>query len=247
MAENIRESIDSLIGTDIQDFASSLAGSLINAFMKGEDALESFNESFDKMIQHIIQKLIIEAVITGALGPTLEKIQKLAEDYNKPGHWEKIPLNQLDPSMYNDIATGKIEHPMRWIPGMSNEEFARKLAEIEDEYSGKGESLVSTIGEILSSFGLSIDGTENALNNSLASQVKGVTEATASIISGYLNAIRLNQTTYLGYVIEQISILNAVKYNTGYIIDIYNHLTSSKAVRYEYSGVSERYEGYSII
>jgi hypothetical protein len=36
------------------------------------------------------------------------------------------------------------------------------------------------------------------LNNSLASQVKGITEATASIVAGQMNAIRINQSTYIG-------------------------------------------------
>lgn len=63
--------------------------------------------------------------------------------------------------------------------------------------------------------------------NSMAGAIRGVTEDTANLIAGQMNAIRINQASSLSVVREQLQVLNAISYNTAYMIKLYDYLTSS--------------------
>ena len=53
-------------------------------------------------------------------------------------------------------------------------------------------------------------------DESLTGAVKGVTEETASLIGGQMNAIRLNQVEVAGILRQQLAVLNAIQRNTSY-------------------------------
>ncbi|MDP2234964.1 MAG: tape measure protein [Bacteroidales bacterium] len=72
---------------------------------------------------------------------------------------------------------------------------------------------------------------EADLANSLSGSIKGVSEETAGLIAGQMNAIRMNQATALGLMDDQLLELSKIEYNTRnniYIRRIYDLLESGK-------------------
>jgi hypothetical protein len=72
---------------------------------------------------------------------------------------------------------------------------------------------------------------EADLANSLSGSIKGVSEETAGLIAGQMNAIRMNQATALGLMDEQLLELSKIEYNTRnniYIRRIYDLLESGQ-------------------
>lgn len=68
--------------------------------------------------------------------------------------------------------------------------------------------------------------------NSLSGAIKGVTEETAGLIAGQMNAIRINQAHALALMDEQLANLSEIASNTRYnrlLVDIKNLLQSSKS------------------
>lgn len=104
--------------------------------------------------------------------------------------------------------------------------FRDKIAQISKNFS-----------VALDQYAKSIPGMTDMSQNSLSGAIKGVSEETASIISGQMNAIRINQMESIDVLRNQLLALNRIQENTSYnkfltyLKSIYEKLSSNDSLR----------------
>jgi hypothetical protein len=175
---------DEIIGGSAASIAEELGNAFVDAFSRGEDAVEAWGKSVDKIVQGIAKRMIVQAI----LGKQIENVIKAYE--NK---WKDKDGN-IDP---NKVAEGA-------------EGFANDLKDV-------GTKSKEAIEAILKQMGISQDmGSESTLRGA----VKGVTEKTAGLIEGQMNAIRINQQKGTDLMREQLFHLSAIERNTRYLASI---------------------------
>jgi hypothetical protein len=97
------------------------------------------------------------------------------------------------------------------------------VSSLSSELTGLYPQLEQAIGALKNK--LNITSAEN--NTSLTGAVKGVTEETASIVAGQMNAMRINQVEASAILRQQLSALNAIVQNTSYnrmLVEIHKEL-----------------------
>lgn len=175
---------DEIIGGSAASIAEELGNAFVDAFSRGEDAVEAWGKSVDKIVQGIAKRMIVQAI----LGKQIENVIKNYED-----KWKDKDGN-IDP---NKVAEGA-------------EGFAHDLKDV-------GTKSKEAIEAILKQMGISQDmGSESSLRGA----VKGVTEKTAGLIEGQMNAIRINQQKGTDLMREQLFHLSAIERNTRYLASI---------------------------
>jgi hypothetical protein len=226
IAENINSVIESTMGVNFESFADNFATILVDAFMKGEDAAKSFEKTINEMMRNIMINLAKNMLISSEFSEEFKKLEEIAGDIAKGGIEEVTRRTYRGTRSDGLPPVDEVIQEGRTVEQLQ-EDYLNILLGMAERIPELSEKLGEKYEAILGRLNLSGD----SLNNSLSSQVKGVTEATASIVAGQMNAIRINQSTYIGYVIDVLSVLNAMKYDTSYIVGIYNHLTGLKIRR----------------
>lgn len=108
--------------------------------------------------------------------------------------------------------------------GLSEEEQARFKAQI----ATIGQNFTSALdvyGDLFKNI------TDEVKDTSLTGSIKGVSEETASVVAGQMNAIRINQAESLTILKNQLMVLNQIAANTSYnkyLLDIRNDINSIK-------------------
>ena len=77
----------------------------------------------------------------------------------------------------------------------------------------KIKELSPELAKILEKLGLDVDGSSS---DTLSGAVKGVSEETASLVAGQMNAIRSNQVKSMDYLTDSLVVLNKIEANTYY-------------------------------
>lgn len=184
---------DEILGGSAKSIAEELGNAFVDAFARGEDALEAWGKSVDKMIQGIAKRMIVEMLLG-------RQIEAVMQQYTE--QW-----------MGGD---GKIDTDK--VVGGANS-FAEALNKV-------GAKNKDAIEAILKAMGISKDmGNETTLKGA----IKGVTEKTAGLIEGQMNAIRINQLKTTELMREQLQRLSAIEYNTKYLISIDKKLTGVRS------------------
>lgn len=184
---------DEILGGSAKSIAEELGNAFVDAFARGEDALEAWGKSVDKMIQGIAKRMIVEMLLG-------KQIEAVMQQYTE--QW-----------MGGD---GKIDTDK--VVGGANS-FAEALNKV-------GAKNKDAIEAILKAMGISKDmGNETTLKGA----IKGVTEKTAGLIEGQMNAIRINQLKTTELMREQLQRLSAIEYNTKYLISIDKKLTGVRS------------------
>lgn len=108
-----------------------------------------------------------------------------------------------------------------------------------DVVIGDIDSLSSELGGLYPSLERSINALKEKLNlstlendSSLTGAVKGVTEETASIVAGQLNAMRINQVEASAILRQQLAMLSVIAQNTSYnrfLVEIHKELKAMNA------------------
>lgn len=179
-----------ILGGSAKSIAEELGNAFVDAFARGEDALEAWGKSVDKMIQGIAKRMIVEKI----LGKQIDAVMQQYTEQWMGGN-------------------GKID-PDKVVGG------ANSFAEALNEVGAKNKDAIEAI---LKAMGISKDmGSETTLKGA----IKGVTEKTAGLIEGQMNAIRINQLKATDLLREQIQKLSAIEYNTKYLISIDKRLSN---------------------
>lgn len=127
---------------------------------------------------------------------------------------------------------GKIieKYTSRWVDKNGNfnsfNRVEQDLGSLESELKGLYPRLEGTINALKNRLKLDPNA---ATDTSLTGAVKGVTEETASIVAGYLNAMRMNQGEANNMLRQQLVSLNAIAHNTSYnrlLVEVVGELKS---------------------
>lgn len=176
MKEIIDSTVEDIFGGSATDLASRLGDALVNAFRNGEDAAEAWHNTVEDMISDIVKKLLISKLLE-------EPIAALMTKYTKK--WFEV-----------DEKAGKV----------SIATIDQMLEDAQGIQDGLN-SLYPQIAEAMKAIYDQMDLTaKETTPDSLQQGIEGVTEETANILAGYLNAIRQEQSIQ-GFRMAQMHML----------------------------------------
>lgn len=197
----IQDVLEEISQDILQTNAKDFADQLGDAIVEAFGKGEDAATAFGDTVNSIMKNAILNQLKKNFLEKQLAPILKQLED--DMGYWSG-----------NNFV----------FDGLSEEEQARFKAQI------------STIGQNFNS-ALEVYGdlfkniTDEVKDTSLTGSIKGVSEETASVVAGQMNAIRINQAESLTILKNQLMVLNQIAANTSYnkyLLDIRNGINSIK-------------------
>lgn len=210
LAEKSEEAFEQVKGylTDIfGELGNSMSDALTDAFKNGTDASIAFYDSVSGMLERLAQDMIYSVT----LAPIMEKAQEQMLNILQNG-------NLSDEQKFNEYAS--------LMGQLTKDAIAQK------ENSDK---LYETYQAIANQNGIDIwkSDKDPSVDTSLTGAVTGVTEETASMLAGQINAIRINQVESTEIFRDQLFHLanidrntGAIDVNTKYIKSIYDKMSS---------------------
>jgi len=189
---------EDLLQTDAKTFAGELGDALASAFAKGESAAKAFGDTADKVIKNAVLNQLKKRFLETQLQGALDDLEKSMGFWAKNGHGGDFFV----------------------FDGLNEEEiaaFKRKVEGIAEGYNKALEAYSSIFK----------DAQSEDPDTALTGAVKGVTEETASLLAGQINAIRISQLEATEVLRQQLVNLSAIALNTSYnrfIESIYYHL-----------------------
>lgn len=149
-----------LYDIDLQSWASELGDALFEAWQKGEDGAEAFRDKVNEILSDLTKNILVKKVIETAMKPM------------------------------ENIITSEMER----TGGMLDD---RSLTAIAEEFGQIGMTLPQAVNTALDAYerganqaGFSLKDDGSSKSSSAGSSIKGVTEQTADLLAGYINAIR---------------------------------------------------------
>lgn len=171
--------------------------SLIDGITDGTNAWKSFKDSGVKALEDIAEKMIYDTYLSAKFS----ELQKQLEDAVDPTKSQEEQAEK-----YAEILDG-------WMDGMETSMNQAQAA--AEAFKGK----------MKSEYGLNL--WEDATgSNSIGSAVKNITEESASIIAGHLNANRIMLDSINGMMAQAIRSLQTIATNSGYLKSIDNRLSA---------------------
>lgn len=170
--------------------------SLVDALMNGGDAWESWKKKGSKAIETLGEELMYELFLATQFDTFKERIKKIYQD-NAENPEEAARLAGEAMSQFFDEAHASMDAAQAW-----GEEWQRYWKE-------KGFDIWSNDDESANSF---------------YGAARTVTETTASLIHGQMNAIRVNQVSQGDILRQQLLVLSSIKSDTAYLRSIDNRL-----------------------
>lgn len=170
--------------------------SLVDALMNGGDAWESWKKKGSKAIETLGEELMYELFLATQFDNFKERIKKIYQD-NAENPEEAARLAGEAMSQFFDEAHASMDAAQAW-----GEEWQRYWKE-------KGFDIWSNDDESANSF---------------YGAARTVTETTASLIHGQMNAMRVNQVSQGDILRQQLLMLSSIKSDTTYLRSIDNRL-----------------------
>ena len=170
--------------------------SLVDTLMNGGDAWESWKKKGSKAIETLGEELMYELFLATQFDIFKERIKKIYQD-NAENPEEAARLAGEAMSQFFDEAHASMDAAQAW-----GEEWQRYWKE-------KGFDIWSNDDESANSF---------------YGAARTVTETTASLIHGQMNAMRVNQVSQGDILRQQLLMLSSIKSDTAYLRSIDNRL-----------------------
>lgn len=194
---------------------------LIEQLEANRESFEDLKEQYNEYITDTTSDAIMESIISG-----FEEGKFAAEDFADT--FEELMKN----AMLQAVKMKYLEGPLKeWYETFAsyseNGLTPEEIAALREAYNTIITSAATEAQNIQN-----ITGTVAGMEDTLTGQVKGVTEETAGLIAGQMNAIRINQAHALALMDEQLANLSEIASNTRYnrlLVDIKNLLQSSKS------------------
>jgi hypothetical protein len=220
----IDEISEDLLQTNAKSFADELGDALADAFAKGENAADAFGNTVNKVIKDIVlnqlKKNFLEKQLEGVLNE-MESQMGYYEHSNKQ-RLEIIALQQkiatLKKSVWSSPSVIKdLEEQLKYLLANGDEYIFKGLTEAQIA------AFRSQIGNISTDFNNAMEQYSDIFKDlgidadtSLTGAIKGVTEETASIVAGQLNAMRINQAEANEALRQMLIQLIRIAQNTSY-------------------------------
>lgn len=182
----IQDTYDEIAEDILQTTGKDFADELGNALVDAFSKGEDAAEAFEETVNDVLKNAIVNQLKRNFLEQQLQKALNDLQD--DMGYWsgEKFIFNGLTDSEIAD--------------------FKRKVQAAADNYNQALEIYKDLFED------LEIDDSEDALSGA----VKGVSEETANILAGQMNAIRINQMESTQVLRQSLQALNTIANNTAY-------------------------------
>lgn len=186
LGRQIEDMLDAISNDILQTDAKSFANELGDALVSAFSQGESAAKAFETTVDNVLKN----AVMNQLKKTFLEKqLQGALDGLEKSmGYWNG------DDFIFDGLTDLEIQKFKNAVSSISNN-FNQALGVYEDLFK-----------EVL----------ETDPDTSLTGAVKGVTEETASLVAGQMNAIRINQMEATAILREQLMVLNTIASNTSY-------------------------------
>lgn len=187
--EDLIEEISAdLLQTSAKDFATRLGDSLVDAFKSGEDAAKAMETTVNEVLQNIVVNQLKKRFLEQQLQGALDTLE------SDMGYWSG------DNFVFDGLTDAEIARFKNSV-AVATSNFNQALQAYKDVFSELEE--LDT-------------GTDDSVSTSLTGAVKGVSEETASIVAGQMNAIRINQLEATEVLRQSLQALNTIAANTAY-------------------------------
>ena len=186
LGRQIEDMIDEISNDLLQTNAKDFANELGDALVEAFGKGEDAAKAMEATVNSVLRNLVLNQLKKNFLEKHLQKA-----------------LDQLEQDM------GYWNGDDFIFDGLSDEEIARFKASVAAA-SAKYNNALNVYKDLFKDMGL------YDTDESLTGAVKGVSEETASIIGGQMNAIRLNQVEAATILRQQLSVLSAIQRNTSY-------------------------------
>jgi tape measure domain-containing protein len=182
--DTINKMREDILGMDVSSAAKDLGSAIIDAFTAGEDAAAAWGKKVDAIVGDVIRKMLIQKLIEQPVGSIINKY--MAKWVDGDGNFLGI-----DSVITSAIAMG-------------------------NELTAIGPGLSAALGALPEDIKKYItgDAAEGSNRTALSGAVKSVSEDTAGIISGQMNAMRINQIESISIIRQQLLSLNQIAINT---------------------------------
>ncbi|GEM_PF-2500337 len=204
----IQDITDDMVSNILQTDVKSLADSLGDALLAAWQKGASGADAYKDVAKKAMQDAVLNALKMSILEPQL-----------------KAFTNQMLSAMgYTVNSDGTLSGSFDGLTSQEQQNLQDMMGSVYSQF----ENAMSAYGDLF--------GQGETANDSLEGAIKGVSEETASIIAGQMNAIRVNQGQML--VIQQQSFdvirnqlleLTKIEYNTRYIYNLYQSFDSLTA------------------
>ena len=184
---NIQDMLDEISKDILQTTAKDMANELGDALVEAFSKGEDAAEAFEKTVNEVLKKAVLNQLKKRFLETQLQGALDQLE--KSMGYWNG------DDFIFDGLTDYEINQFKSKVQGIANT-FNQAMGVYSDLFKD-----------------LDLGGTDD---ESLTGAVKGVTEETASLIGGQMNAIRLNQVEVAGILRQQLAVLNAIQKNTSY-------------------------------
>ncbi len=199
--QTIQDVLEEISQDILQTNAKDFAGQLGDAIVEAFGKGEDAATAFGDTVNDIMKNAILNQLKKNFLQKQLDPILKQLED--DMGYWNG-----------NNFV----------FDGLTEEEqakFKAQVASIGQNFN----SALGAYGDLFKGLADEVD------DSSLTGGIKGVSEETASVLSGQINAMRINQTESLTVLRNQLMVLNQIAANTSYnkhLVDIRNDIRDIK-------------------
>ena len=180
----VQDTVESLYGIDLKDWAEQLSDSLVEAFRNGEDAAEAFESTASDLLAQVANNIIR----IGVIEPAMKKLQATLfgeMDENGNYHGGIIDIENL-----TDM--GAIRSAAAYAAKYMEENLAPSI----DAANFFFDEMDAQMGGILTSSG--------GGGGSIRGESASLTENTGSLLASYLNAVRADVSMERA-VLERIS------------------------------------------
>ena len=183
---------EDILGMDISNTVSQLGNAIIDAFASGEDAAQAWGNKVDDIVGGVIRKMLIQKLVEQPVGNILQKYMNLWVDSN--GNF--LGFDEVMKTAQN------MGIELKWFGEELNKTLEVLPDDIKKYFTGSGSINSSTS------------------NTSLSGAIQTVTQETASIISGQLNAMRIQQIQGIEIMRSQLIQLSQISSNTYKLNDV---------------------------
>lgn len=187
----VEDAAKNLWGIDIKGWADQVSDALCNAFENGEDAAKAFKDTTEDILRSVTRNILKMGIIQ----PMFERLNKKLFGYNdKEGNYHAGLIDIHDKNSFKDPdKTAKI------LVGGVGQFMKDDGNDILTTYK----QTLTAMNRWAESLGYSLEKSKDGGSGTLSSGIQGMSEDTAGLLAGYVNAlrqdvsyIRLIQTTF---------------------------------------------------
>lgn len=186
LERQIADMYDEIANDILQTNAKDFASQLADSLTTAFKAGEDAAKAFEETVNQVLQNAIVNQLKKNFLETQLEKALKQLQD--DMGYWNG------DEFIFDGLTDAEIAAFKAKVQAAANN-YEQALGIYKDLFK---------------------DLNVEEADDSLTGAVKGVSEETASIVAGQMNAIRINQLETTSILRQQLQTLNAIAANTAY-------------------------------